>query len=166
MRKQLLSLIFSTLLASSEAFALDEIDHHKKVIGPTADFTVDEQAEFLARIDTGAATTSIHAIDLEVEDAGEDMKDNIDKTIHFTLVNKEGKEWRTSARISEVKQVRNSQGVETRYLVPLRLGWDTINKTVDVNLRDRSSMEYKLLIGRDWMENEVVIDLERDTAEN
>ncbi len=146
------------------ALALENIDHHKKVIGPTADFIVDEQASFLARIDTGAATTSIHAIELEVEEGDKTMENNVDKIIHFTLVNEKGEQWRTSARISEVKEVRNSQGIEQRYIVPLRLGWDTINKAVDVNLRDRSAMQFKLLIGRDWMENEVVVDLEKVTT--
>ena len=46
--------------------------------------------------------------------------------------------------------------------VELRVGWDTINKTIDVNLRNRSKMKYKLLIGRDWLEREVVVDLERE----
>lgn len=158
--------ILTTLLFTLPASAIEGIDSHKKVIGPTAEFTIDESAKFLARIDTGATSTSIHAIDLEIENASENMQDNIGKTIHFTMLNENDEEWRKSARISEVKEVRNSQGVEVRYLVPIRLDWNSINKTIDVNLRDRSTMEYKLLIGRDWMENEVVVDFERDTNPN
>lgn len=147
---------------SLSSFALDEIEPHKKVIGETANFIIDDQAEFLARIDTGATTTSVHAVDLEVEEEAENMKANIGKLIHFTLVNEDGKQWRTSAVIRNVTRIKNSQGVESRYKVPLRMGWDTINKTIDVNLRDRSNMQYKLLIGRDWLEREVVVDLERE----
>lgn len=146
---------------STPATALEEIERHKKVIGETASFMIDDQAEFMARIDTGAAVTSINAIDMEVEDESEDMNENIGKLVHFTLVNEKGEKWRTSAVIRSVTRIKNSQGVESRYKVPLRVGWDIINKTIDVNLRDRGAMEYKLLIGRDWLEREVVVDLER-----
>lgn len=159
-----LALAICALLATP-AMALEEIERHKKVIGETASFVIDDQAEFMARIDTGAAVTSVNAIDLVVEDESEDMNDNIGKLIHFTLVNEKGEEWRTSAIIRNVTRIKNSQGIESRYKVPLRVGWDTINKTIDVNLRDRGSMQYKLLIGRDWLEREVVVDLERGEDE-
>jgi hypothetical protein len=148
---------------SAPCLALDEIERHKKVIGQTANFVIDDEAEFVARIDTGAETTSVHAVDLEVEQEDADMRENIGKVIYFTLENEEGRQWRTSAIVRNVIRIKNSQGVERRYKVPLRVGWDTINKTIDVNLRDRSRMEYKLLIGRDWLAREVVVDLERDT---
>ena len=90
------------------------------------------------------------------------MRKNIGKVIYFTLENEEGEQWRTSAIVRDVTRIKNSQGVERRYKVPLRVGWDTINKTIDVNLRDRSKMKYKLLIGRDWLAREVVVDLERE----
>lgn len=150
-------------LVSLPCLALDDIERHKKVIGETASFVIDDEAEFVARIDTGAETTSIHAIDLEVEQEDADMRKNIGKVIHFTLENEKGQQWRTSAIVRNVIRIKNSQGVERRYKVPLRVGWDTINKTIDVNLRDRSKMEYKLLIGRDWLAREVVVDLERET---
>lgn len=157
-------LVWTLLLgiASLPAIGLEEIERHKKVIGETANFLIDDQAEFLARIDTGAATTSVNAIDIEVEEEEAEMKNNIGKTIFFTLENAAGQQWRTSAIIRKVSRVKNSQGVESRYKVPLRVGWDTINKTIDVNLRNRGKMKYKLLIGRDWLEREVVVDLERE----
>ncbi len=147
--------------ANTSSLALESIDAHKKVISPEEFFWIESQAKFAARIDTGAKSTSIHAIDIQVEDAAETMEDNVGKQVNFTIVNEKGEKWAMSRRISSVSQVRNSQGVEYRYNVPLRLGWNKINKTVDVNLRDRSKMKYKLLIGRDWMKREVVIDLEQ-----
>lgn len=158
--KSVVSMVLLGLLAQY-ALALEEIEPHKKVIGETALFIIDDQAEFMARIDTGATTTSVNAIDIEVEGADEDMEKNIGKTVYFTLVNEKDERWRTSAVIKNVTRIKNSQGVEQRYKVPLRVGWDTINKTILVNLRDRGTMEYKLLVGRDWLEREVVVDLER-----
>ncbi|PTN11981.1 RimK/LysX family protein [Nitrosomonas aestuarii] len=143
------------------ALALDSIDVHKKVISPEEHFWIESQARFSARIDSGAKSTSIHAIDIEVEDAAESMEENVGKQVSFTIVNEKGEQWSMSRRISSVTKVRNSQGVEYRYNVPLRIGWNKINKTIDVNLRDRSRMTYKLLVGRDWMKREVVIDLEQ-----
>lgn len=141
--------------------ALESIDAHKKVISAEEYFWIENQARFSARIDSGAKSTSIHAVDIEVEDSAENMMDNVGKQVNFTIMNEVGETWSISRRITSVSQVRNSQGVEYRYNVPLRLGWNGINKTVDVNLRDRSKMTYKLLIGRDWMKREVVIDLEQ-----
>ncbi len=155
--------LFSFIMINTiTSHALDEIAHHKKVIGQTANFLINDDAKFLAHIDTGAHTTSVNAIDLEIEDEQENMRGNIGRIAHFTLVNSEGEEWRFSSPISNVVRVRNPQGLERRYKVPLRLGWNGINKTVDVNLRDRSKMEYKLLIGRDWLTKEVVIDPEKE----
>ncbi|SER26679.1 Uncharacterized conserved protein [Nitrosomonas sp. Nm51] len=151
----------SSLALDGPPEALESIDAHKKVISPEEYFWIEGQARFFARIDSGAKSTSIHATDIEVEDAAETMMDNVGKQVNFTIENEEGETWSISRRISSVTQVRNSQGVEYRYNVPLRLGWNGINKTVDVNLRDRSKMTYKLLIGRDWMHREVVIDLEQ-----
>lgn len=141
--------------------SLDNIDTHKKVISPEEDFWIENKAKFAARVDSGAKSTSIHALDIEVEDAAETMEENTGKQVNFIIVNEEGERWPMSRRISSVTKVRNSQGVEYRYNVPLRVGWDGINKTIDVNLRDRSTMTYKLLVGRDWMKREVVIDLEQ-----
>jgi len=56
--------------------------------------------------------------------------------------------------------VRNAQGVETRYQIPLTLRWHGIDKLIRVNLRDRSAMTYKLLIGRDWLMGDFVVDVE------
>lgn len=159
-------LAFTALICCCSGLgALDEIEPHKKVIGEIARFVIGDEALFLARIDTGAATTSVHAVELSVEDEHDDMRKNIGKTIHFVLVNEEGQRWPGSAVIRDVTKVRTSQGVERRYQVPLRIGWDTINKIVDVNLRDRSKMEYKLLVGRDWLAREVVVDLERNVLD-
>jgi hypothetical protein len=157
----IVAMIVAILGHGQSSWALEEIEPHKKVIGKVAHFIIDDEANFLARIDTGAATTSVHALDLVVEDEHDEMRKNIGKLIHFVLENEKGERWATSAIIRDVTKVRTSQGVERRYQVPLRVGWDTINKTIDVNLRNRSKMEYKLLVGRDWLAREVVVDLER-----
>lgn len=140
--------------------ARDDIMHQKKVIGATAIFTVNQKVKFEARIDTGAATTSIHTTHINVENSSPNKKANVGKIIHFTIENANGSEWTASSVITKATKISNAQGDEIRYSIPLRLSWNGIDRTVNANLRDRSSMTYKLLIGRDWIAKEVIVDLE------
>ena len=156
---RLFSLLCAALLCS--ACAEQTISTDKKIIGPTADFLIDDVAQFKARIDTGAARTSINAQNIQVMGASDDgMRQDVGKTVTFTLVNGKGESWPVQSVIKDVVKIKNSQGVERRYVVPMRIGWGSINKTIDVNIRDRGAMKYKLLIGRDWLANEVVVDVE------
>ncbi len=44
-----------------------------------------------------------------------------------------------------------------------RVGWwNGKNKSIPVNLRDRSELEYKLLIGRNWLEGDYLVDVTKD----
>ncbi len=157
----LFSMVIFFMAINYPALAVESIDAHKKVISPVEYFWIGGQARFSARIDSGAKSTSIHAADIKVKDAAHSMEDDVGKEVSFILINEEDEQWPMTRRISSVSKIRNSQGVELRYNIPLRIGWNGINKTVDVNLRDRSKMKYKLLVGRDWMKKEVVIDLEQ-----
>ena len=68
------------------------------------------------------------------------MEDNVGKKITFTAINAEGQQITYNSVIHSVQTVRNSQGVEQRYRVPLTLIHRGQRKKIDVNLRDRSSM--------------------------
>lgn len=120
-----------------------------------------EGAVFLARVDTGAARTSVHAADIVVEGGAAEMAEDVGKTIRFVLAGEDGAARPMSAVIASVQRVRNSQGSELRYAVPLRISWKGVEKTVEVNLRDRSAMDYKLLIGRDWLKGTALVDVGR-----
>ncbi len=121
---------------------------------------VEADLDFLTRIDTGARTTSIHALDIKIENPAVKKKDNIGKKISLTLINGKGERKRLQTTIVDALQVRNAQGVETRYMIPLTLRWRGIDKTIKVNLRDRSAMTYKLLIGRDWLSKDFIVDVD------
>ncbi|GDY26960.1 MULTISPECIES: RimK/LysX family protein [unclassified Agarivorans] len=140
---------------------------------------VEANLTFLTRIDTGAASTSMHAENMTVLD-GENinpddyseaeqksivrplMRKNIGKYLQFTTENEGGEKHQGKALITDVAAVRNSQGLEIRYKVALAVEWQGRAKTVDVNLRDRSKMHYKLLIGRNWLEGDYLVDVERN----
>lgn len=140
---------------------------------------VEADLRFLTRIDTGAASTSLHAEDMTVLD-GENispadyseaeqksivrpkMRKNIGKYLQFTTENEQGEKHQGKALITNVAAVRNSQGLEIRYKVALAVEWQGHAKTVEVNLRDRSKMHYKLLVGRNWLEGDYLVDVERN----
>ena len=131
------------------------------VVGATERIHVEETAlDFVARIDTGARTTSIHATEVVCEDPSPDQKAHVGKPISFLVTNGQGEQRRIETTIAAVTEVRNAQGLETRYAVPMTLHWQGNTKQINVNLRDRSAMTYKLLIGRDWLTGDYVVNVD------
>jgi hypothetical protein len=137
-------------------------DNGKKVIGETARISLNDGGiEYLARVDTGARITSVHALDIEVAGGASDQKDNIGKMVTFSTENEKGERKQVTTEIIRVAKVRNAQGVEYRYVVDLNLNWQGLDKSGHVNLRDRSVMSYKLLIGRNWLSDDFVVDVNK-----
>lgn len=146
------------LLCSASLLAADS----KQVIGETARIRVEEAGlDFVARIDTGARVTSLHAVDIVIKDASKKERDNIGKQISFVTRNNRGERKIMRARIAGVALVANAQGREYRYEVELTLNWKGKEKRVRVNLRDRSRMTYKLLIGRNWLAHDYLVDVDK-----
>ena len=136
---------------------------NKSVIGETAWIKIgDVPFPLLSRIDTGARITSIHATDISIEKGSATPKDNIGKQITFTTINRDGTTHTLTTPIVKVSTVKNSQGTEQRYVVELLLSWQTIEKKIEVNLRDRSHMSYKLLIGRNFLSTDFLVDVDRE----
>jgi hypothetical protein len=153
---------FFVVLIACQSWAEAE----KKIIGETAWIEVGGlDSPLLARIDTGARICSIHAIDVQVEDPAANLKDNVGREVRFTVENRAGRRQEMRARIAKVSTVKNSQGIEERYVIMLPLSWQGISKVVEVNLRDRSRMSYKLLIGRNWLSHDFVVDVDKKAEE-
>ncbi len=68
--------------------------------------------------------------------------------------------------IIKVSKIRNAQGVERRYAVVMDLIRNGQNKALPVNLRDRSKLEYKLLIGRNWLANDYLVDVTKNDEDD
>ncbi|QYK03638.1 RimK/LysX family protein [Shewanella zhangzhouensis] len=135
----------------------------KNVIGERAPIhLVEGDITFDTRIDTGAVENSLHAIDIQIENEDpSDMEANVGKPISFTTVNEKGETRRIHSRITETSLIRNAQGSEVRYMVELTLGEPGKEFKVKVNLRDRSEMTHKLLIGRNWLQGHYIVDVSR-----
>lgn len=146
-------------LVSTSSFALAVTD--KQVVGETARIKILEtDFDFLARIDTGARITSLHAVDIVIQDASEHERDNVGKQITFVTRNNRNMRKILCGEIVDVALVKNAQGREYRYVIELSLQWQGKTKKVQVNLRDRARMTYKLLIGRNWLANDYVVDVD------
>lgn len=133
--------------------------HTKPIISDSAVFLVNGDIELDARIDSGATRSSINAHNISVKDANKKMKKNIGKMVRFDIVNSAGKKFPMHSKIIDVKTVKTPQGREHRYLVEIELTWNGKKTKLAVNLRDRSNLEYKLLIGRDWLNDNALVDV-------
>jgi hypothetical protein len=152
------------LFAVSAALACAH-DRDAHILGATETIHVAEAGlDFAAVIDTGAYRTSIHALDIRIEDPVAEMRDNVGKSISFRVANEAGRARRITSTITAAEPVRTSHGTEWRYVVPLHLRWNDVEKEVQVNLRDRAPMSYKLLVGRDWIRG-FLVDVGRNSVD-
>lgn len=109
-----------------------------------------------ARIDTGAKTTSMHALNIEeVEQRGELF-------VKFQTVSSDGKIIQVVRKVDTTQKVSNTSGfVSKRYVIREKIKIGNIEREVNINLNDRSKMEYKFLIGRNLLLGRFIVDVAR-----
>ena len=120
---------------------------------------VEWDISFVARIDTWAQTTSIHAENIEIENAEKKQKDNIWKNISFSVINNNWEKEIFTKKIEDVRNVKTSEGNELRYYIMMDITAWNKTKSVLVNLNDREEMNYKLLLGRNFLEKDFLIQI-------
>jgi hypothetical protein len=133
-----------------------------RLIGATTVVTlVNTGLPLPARVDTGATSCSIHYEALEIKDADPDPKVNIGKPVRFLIKHKDGEgegEW-VETKIVDHVTVRTSEREDERYKVNLRLRWEDVEKKVQVTLNDRQSMKYPLLLGRNFLRDDFLVNV-------
>ncbi len=134
----------------------------KRLVGATEVVYVREaNLSLQARVDTGAKTSSIHAENIRIETSG----DPRGKAISFDLVTNEGHSITIETRVISVVKVRNTDQSESRFVVPLNIKWRDSEKMVAVTLNDRSRMQYRMLLGRNWLRGDFIVDVEKNDAD-
>ena len=134
----------------------------KQIVGATeVVFVKEANMSFKARVDTGAKTSSIHAENIEFDSSG----DPGGKPISFYLVTKEGQSKKIETRVISVVKVRTSAQSEHRFVVPLHIKWNDSEKIVSVTLNDRRSMEYRILLGRNWLRGDFIVDVDKNNED-
>lgn len=133
----------------------------KHIIGPTTVVAeAHSELDFEARVDTGATTTSIHVEEWAIENESERMEENVGKKIRFRMKNHKGESEWLETHIEEVSVVKTSKVQEPRYKVALTLCWNDMKKQVLVTLNDRSHMQYPMLLGRNFLQGDFVVDVD------
>lgn len=109
-----------------------------------------------ARIDTGAKTTSLHAVKIEeVEQRG-------DLFVKFETVDADGKKIDLLRKVDTTQKVSNTAGAVTkRYVIKEKVRIGSIEREILINLNDRSGMEYKFLVGRNLLLGRFIVDVAR-----
>lgn len=109
-----------------------------------------------ARIDTGAKTTSMHAKNIEEITQGGVL------FVKFQTVNSENKTIDLVRKVDTTQRVSNtSGGITKRYVIKEKIKMGNIEREVLINLNDRSSMEYKFLVGRNLLLGRFIVDVAR-----
>ena len=133
----------------------------KHVIGATARIVESQSAlAFEARIDTGAASCSIHCEGWEIDDEAESMESNIGKPIRVLICNYQNEPTWVESEIDHCVTVKTSEKHEVRYKVPLTFRWKDVEKEVVVTLNNRADMDYPLLLGRNFLSGDFVVDID------
>lgn len=138
----------------------------KRVIGATATI-MEKESELLfrARVDSGAKSCSLHIEEYNIKDEEELMANNIGKVIAFHIKNGNGESHWLEAKIAGYVVVKTAAHRERRYKVPLTLQYKDFEKTVLVTLNNREKMEFPLLLGRNFLMGDFVVDVEVDNEE-
>jgi hypothetical protein len=113
---------------------------------------------FQARIDTGAATSSISAADItSFERNGKDW-------VRF-FMSHQGMDDRIQIEAPLVRYVRvrqaSAEGIDRRPVVRLSVRVGEQNEITEFTLTDRSNMTFPVLLGRDFLKDIAVVDVAR-----
>jgi hypothetical protein len=138
----------------------------KQIIGATARLQeISTGFTFHARVDTGAQSCSLHVKKIKIEDKEAKRVRNVGKTVRFLVVGDHGKEAWIESKIAKAVRIKSSVfddgQYDHRFKVPLTLEWNGFRKEVLVTLNDRTNMEYPLLIGRNFLAGDFLVDVDK-----
>ncbi len=103
-----------------------------------------------ARVDTGAAKSSLDARDLKV----------LDDMVQFKLPEKYGG-LQIRLPVMEWRHIRTPEGLERRPVVELEICLGSKRFRTLVNLTDRSMVKYPLILGRNFLKEGFIVDVKR-----
>lgn len=154
--KSLLLLSAFCLAAVTAQAQSDAAEEQILMVGETEYIYIKDSAyAYDSRIDTGATTCSIHAEEIvPFERDGESW-------VKFSLVNfnnqKRVELERRVARIAQIK--RHGFESQERYAVKLTVVIDNKEAKVEFTLADRSNYTYPLLVGRNLLRGQAIVDV-------
>ena len=152
MMDRILSLFLLSVLVSFFLFIPEMVSAEGKVtIGTVEDvFLLPWKVKLPARIDTGAAKSSLDARELKV----------YGDRVEFKLPRKYGG-LHLRLPIIEWRHVRTPEGLERRPIVELEICFGSRRIRTLVNLADRSMVKYPLILGRSFLKENFVVDVKQ-----
>lgn len=108
------------------------------------------------RVDTGAATSSLHVEN--VEEFEKDGEQYINFDIHPDVYDVE-RITRHSSKVEAIRRVKSSTATrERRFLITTTLVIGENAWPIHITLTDRSEMTYNMLLGREAMQDKILVD--------
>jgi len=129
----------------------------KMIIGATELIKIEPpEVTLKARIDTGAKTTSIDARNIiPFERDGK-------KWVKFTVYDDE-KEYPVERPVYDTVLIkRHGVEAEKRYMIKIRVTADKVSQLIPVSLTDRSTYEFPILIGRNFLKDYFIVDVSKN----
>lgn len=136
-----------------------------KIVGnsETVFFGEDRDLVFDAKVDSGAETSSIHAVNIETFQ--KTIVDNgVVKELLFVRFKTEddlGRPRELERMVSRIDQVKNATGVSTRYFFREVVWIHDHSYEVELNLADRSQLSKKMLVGKNVLNQGYLIDTQK-----
>ena len=128
------------------------------IAGWVENVTIEQQSfKVKAKLDTGAKTSSIHALNIE------SFKKNDERWVRFDLAlrDKHDNEHRLTLEKprSRKTNIKNHDGEhDKRYVVELEICFNGNNYLTEFTLADRSEYIYNVLLGRAFLQKVAIID--------
>ncbi len=144
--------VAAMFLASGSAWSQD-----KQVFGYLEKVMVSKAGVILeGKLDTGADTSSLHAENIKrFRRAGE-------RFVRFQVRDEEGELITLERHLARIARIRRHDGdYQRRPVVEMSVCIGAVKRRVEINLIDRSGLDFPFLLGRSAMEGAMVVDPER-----
>jgi len=124
------------------------IGEKEEVYFPTLDLSLE------ARIDTGATTTSVDARNIvSFERDGK-------KWVRFEMLKKDGTVLKVKRPlVKKITIKRHGEAGQERFVVKMRLNIASVSYFIEVSLTDRSQYKLPILVGRNFLKGNVIVDV-------
>jgi hypothetical protein len=123
------------------------------------------KTHFIARVDTGATTSSINAIDMQKFER--DGKKWVKFHVSDDQTATEDRKWVEAPIVRHVK-IRQSttNELERRPVIELWVKIGSVHEKSQFTLTDRRQMDYPILLGREFIQDVAFVDVSRDFIES
>jgi hypothetical protein len=111
---------------------------------------------YKARIDTGAKTSSLHAQNIvEFEREGK-------RWVKFEIIDNNKQVIKIEKPIKRIVKIKEGEGErDRRYVVNMKFNISTVSYFGEINLTDRSDLEFPVLIGRNFIRGNTIVDVSK-----